>query len=102
MEYNGVSMQCDGDTENYPYLICTCTIDYVSCSDSAASGGSEGSGAAATSAAAAASSSQSTDTGGSSGGGGDNSVGGLAPGRSYGAASLQKVVVCILLLGVVL
>jgi hypothetical protein len=31
MSYKGQQMQCDGDTNGYPYNICTCTIDYVNC-----------------------------------------------------------------------
>jgi hypothetical protein len=31
MSYKGQQMQCDGDTNGYPYNICTCTPDYVNC-----------------------------------------------------------------------
>ncbi|PYH41597.1 uncharacterized protein BP01DRAFT_368919 [Aspergillus saccharolyticus JOP 1030-1] len=41
MEFNGVVMKCDGDTQGFPYRSCTCTPDPVNCdSTTSTSGGS--------------------------------------------------------------
>lgn len=66
MQYNGVYMECDGDTSGYPYNLCTCTIDYVTCSDSSSSTSSDDSSSGGSSNSGSSDDSSNDSSGGSS------------------------------------
>ncbi|KAL6887048.1 hypothetical protein GGI43DRAFT_431510 [Trichoderma evansii] len=39
ISFLGLTMECDGDTNGYPYLACTCIEDFVNCDDNGAING---------------------------------------------------------------
>lgn len=39
ISFLGLTMECDGDTNRYPYLACTCLEDFVNCGDNGAING---------------------------------------------------------------